>query len=119
MAGTTVARRRLEALIDEHGVDGLSAGIEDYLAYAERLTRQELGGAGAGHLPGSYLIDNDGIDLERSHRIEVAVTVEGDGAVFDFPGTSPRWRQPSTARCHRRSRVPSTGCGASSIRPSR
>jgi N-methylhydantoinase B len=90
MAGTTVARRRMEALLDEHGTVGLARGVEDYLAYAERLVRRELAGLPPGTYRGTYRIDNDGIDLERSHRIEVAVVVDGDRAVVDFAGTSPQ-----------------------------
>jgi N-methylhydantoinase B len=90
MAGTTVARRRLEALVDEHGAAGLASGIEDYLAYAERMARQEVAALPSGTYHGSYLIDNDGIDLSRSHRVEVAVTIDGDRAVIDFTGTSPQ-----------------------------
>ncbi len=88
IAGTTVARRRLEALAEEHGADGLSAGVEDFQAYAERLVRRELATFPPGTYRGSYVIDNDGIDLQRSHRVEVAVTVEGERAVVDFTGTS-------------------------------
>ncbi len=84
MAGTTVARRRLEALVDEHGAAGLSAGIEQYLAYAERLARREVARLTPGTYRGSYQIDNDGIDLERSHHIEVAVTVSAGGVIVDF-----------------------------------
>ena len=52
IAGTTVARRRMEALVDEHGAAGLASGVEDYLAYAERLARRELAAARTRHLPG-------------------------------------------------------------------
>jgi N-methylhydantoinase B len=54
------------------------------------MARQQLLQLAPGTYRGSYLIDNDGIDLERSHRIEVAVTIEADRAVIDFAGTSPQ-----------------------------
>ena len=35
-------------------------------------------------------LDNDGIELDKPIRIEVAVTVKGGDIEFDFAGTSPQ-----------------------------
>lgn len=87
VAGTTVARRRLEALIAEHGADIVAEGVDHHLDHAERLVRQEVSAIADGAYRGSYLIDDDGINADRSYEIVVTVTVEGDGIVVDFEGT--------------------------------
>ena len=90
MAGTTVARRRVEELVREYGAEGLARGVDGSIAHAERLVRRELLALPDGTYRGSYPIDDDGIHLEREHRIEVAVTIDGDTARVDFEGTSPQ-----------------------------
>ena len=39
-------------------------------------------------------LDNDGIELDRRLRVEVAVTVNGGDIHFDLTGTSPQARGP-------------------------
>src|SRR5262249_52322809 len=90
VAGATVARRRLEALAEEYGRDGLARGIEDYLDYAERRMRASLTALPDGTYRGAYMIDSDGIESERAYRIAVAVTIAGDQARLDFEGTDPQ-----------------------------
>ena len=87
IAGATVAMRRVQELIAEYGADGLSRGIEDYLAYSERLMRRAVRELPDGTFHGSYTIDGDGIDPERSFRVAVTVTVDHDTVVLDFAGT--------------------------------
>jgi N-methylhydantoinase B len=94
MAGTTVAARRLEALIEEYGADGLARGIEDYLEYGARLVRQGIRDLPDGTYHGSYTIDGDGFDLERAYDVKAAVTVTGDRLIVDFEGSSPQVPRP-------------------------
>ena len=59
------------------------------------MTRQALAALPAGTYHYVDFLDNDGIDLDRRIRIEVAVTLDGKGNVaFDFEGTSPQVRGP-------------------------
>jgi N-methylhydantoinase B len=88
VAGTTVARRRVEALVEEHGAEGLARGIDAYIAYSERLVRRDLAAFPDGTYRGGYPIDDDGIEIGKPHHIRVAITIEGDGAVVDFAGSS-------------------------------
>src|SRR5947208_14955366 len=71
VSGTTVARRRLEALADEHGASGLAAGIESYLDYTERRMRNALQDLPDGVYHGSFGVDSDGIHPGRSYVIRV------------------------------------------------
>ncbi|MBG0829231.1 hydantoinase B/oxoprolinase family protein [Planomonospora sp. ID67723] len=98
VAGAAVAAARIEAMIAEYGPAGLARGIDDYLDYTEARTRAALAGLPPGRHTSSYPIDDDGIDLSRSHTVRVAVTVEretpragGRGrVVVDFAGTDPQ-----------------------------
>ena len=54
------------------------------------MTRQALARIPEGTYRFVDFLDNDGIELDRPIRIEVAVTIS-DGAIhIDFTGTSPR-----------------------------
>ncbi|MCB0971531.1 MAG: hydantoinase B/oxoprolinase family protein [Acidimicrobiales bacterium] len=90
ISGTTVARRRLEALCEEHGAAGLSAGIDAYLAYTEQRMRRAIEAIDDGVHRGSFTIDNDGVHAGASYRIEVALTVDGSDVTIDFAGTDPQ-----------------------------
>ncbi|MDX3111280.1 hydantoinase B/oxoprolinase family protein [Nonomuraea angiospora] len=90
VAGTAVAAARLETLVGEYGVDGLSAGVDDYLDYTEARTRAALAELPAGRFEAAYPIDDDGINPEKSHEIRVAVTLGDERAVLDFAGTGPQ-----------------------------
>ena len=79
VAGVHVAARRLEALAGEYGAEALDRGVAAYLAGTERRMRDELGKLAPGVYHGEYMIDDDGLDLERSPVVRVAVTV-GDSA---------------------------------------
>jgi N-methylhydantoinase B len=82
VAGTAVAARRMEELIARYGPDGLRRGVDGYLAGVEQRMRAELAKLRPGTYRGEYAVDDDGIELDRSPVVRVAVTV-GDGRVAD------------------------------------
>lgn len=79
VAGCHVAARRLEALAGEYGPETLDEGVARYFAGTEQRMREELAKIAPGTYHGSYAIDDDGLDLERSPVVRVAVTVGGPG----------------------------------------
>jgi N-methylhydantoinase B len=86
--------RRFAELADRFGHNQLAAICAELLARSEQLTRAAL----ARIPPGTYryvdYLDNDGIELDKPIRIEVAATV-GNGAIeFDFAGTSAQVKGP-------------------------
>jgi N-methylhydantoinase B len=89
IAGATVARRRVEELIEEYGPAGLRAGVDDYIAYSERLMRRSIAELPDGTYRGEFPIDSDGID-ERAYAVRVAVTIAGESVRLDFTGTDPQ-----------------------------
>ena len=94
IAACTVGARRLAELAGRFGHENLTAICDELLARSERLTRQAL----AAIPPGTYRyvdwLDNDGIELDKPIRIEVAATVGNGSIEFDFTGTSPQVRGP-------------------------
>ncbi len=92
VAGVHVAARRMEALAEEHGDEALRRGIDAYITGAEQRMRQELGRLAPGVYRGEYVIDDDGLDLDRSPVVRVEITV-GDGDIrLDFSATDDQAR---------------------------
>jgi N-methylhydantoinase B len=94
IAACTIGARRFAELAARFGDEMLAAICDELLARSERLTRVAL----ARIAPGTYryvdYLDNDGIELDKPIRIEVAATV-GNGVIeFDFTGTSAQVKGP-------------------------
>jgi len=94
IAACTIGARRFAELAERFGDNQLAAIYAELLSRSERLTRAVL----ARIPPGTYryvdYLDNDGIELDKPIRIEIAATV-GNGAIeFDFAGTSAQVKGP-------------------------
>ncbi len=77
-------------VLGKYGRDTLAEATRTYLEQSERRTRAALSAIPAGTYRAVAHFDNDGIDLDRPVRVEMAVTV-GDGAMtVDFTGSSPQ-----------------------------
>ena len=93
IAACTIGARRFVELAERFGDNQLIAICDELLARSERLTRAALSRTQGTYRYVDYL-DNDGIELDKPIRIEVAVTV-GHGAIeFDFAGTSGQVKGP-------------------------
>ena len=94
LAACTVASRRLGEVAERYGHNQLAAIFDELLIRSEAMTRAALRAIP----PGTYrfvdYLDNDGIELERQIRIEVAVTVKDGDIEFDFAGTSAQVKGP-------------------------
>ena len=93
-AGTLVAARRVVAMIDEHGAQQFDRVVERYLDQTEALTRAGIDRIPDGSYRGHAVIDDDGLNPDRSYDIHVEVRVRGDSIELDFEGTSPQVRAP-------------------------
>jgi N-methylhydantoinase B len=94
VAACTLCSRRMADVAESCGENLLAAIFEELLARSEALTRQALRTLPQGTFRHVDWLDNDGIELDRRVRIEVAVTIE-DGAVhFDLTGTDRQLRGP-------------------------
>ena len=94
VAACTVGARRLVDLGDSYGCEHLMAIFEEILDRSEVMTREALRAIPEGTYRYADHLDNDGIDLDRRVRIEVAVTVEDGTITCDFEGTSRQLRGP-------------------------
>jgi N-methylhydantoinase B len=94
VAACTVASRRLDELAHRYGHNQLAAMFDELLLRSETMTREALRRIP----PGTYrcvdYLDNDGIELDKPIRIEVAAIVADGTITFDLTGTSAQVRGP-------------------------
>src|SRR5215813_3577661 len=89
IAACTVGARRLAELAERFGHNQLGAIFDELLARSERLTRAALSRIPVGTYRCVDYLDNDGIELDKPIRIEIAATIRDGEIEFDFTGTSP------------------------------
>ncbi|MGE4046666.1 MAG: hydantoinase B/oxoprolinase family protein, partial [Acetobacteraceae bacterium] len=94
VAACQIGARRIAELADRNGHNALLAIFEELLSRSETMTRQALARIPAGTYSYVDFLDNDGIELDKPIRIEVAVTVKDSSIHIDFTGTSPQVRGP-------------------------
>lgn len=94
VAACTVAARRLVELADGHGHNQLASIFDELLQRSETMTRKALAALPEGTYRFVDYLDNDGIELDKSIRVEVAVTVKDGDIEFDFEGTSRQVKGP-------------------------
>ena len=95
IAACTIGARRLGELADNFGREELLALFDELLNRSETMTRQSLHGLREGTYRYVDYLDNDGIELDRPVRIEVAVTIAGG---TDRRATSPAPRRRCAGR---------------------
>ena len=94
LAACTVGARRLTELCKVYEARTLVKIFEMLLDRSETMTRDALRKLPQGTFHYVDWLDNDGVELERKVRIEVAVTI-GDGTIhFDFTGSNPQVKGP-------------------------
>ena len=97
LSACSIGARRLAELSAPLGAEIATRIFDDLLDRSERLTRAALAAIPAGTYRYVDHLDNDGIELDRPVRIEVAVTV-GDGTFHvDFTGSAAQTRGPFNA----------------------
>lgn len=94
IAGCQIGARRLAELTAAIGADSLAAIVDELLARSEAMTRDALRAIPAGTYRYVDWLDNDGIEMDRRVRIEVAVTVNDGSIHIDFTGTSSQLKGP-------------------------
>lgn len=94
IAACKIAGVRLSAAADKFGREDLLMAFALLIDKAELMTRAALRAIPDGTYRYSDWLDNDGVDLDRKLKIEVAVTISGDSIHFDLAGTSGQARGP-------------------------
>ena len=103
VAACSIGARRVGELAERFGANHLPAIAEELLARSERLARRAIAGMPDGCYRYTDWLDNDGVALDESVRIEVATVVSGERILVDFEGTSRQVRGPFNC-------VPSGAC---------
>jgi len=88
-AASRVGAKGLARLFERYGADEVEAYMQELMDYAERMTRAEIRRWPKGTYTFLDHIDSDGF-TEDPIPIKVAITVEEDGLVVDYAGSSPQ-----------------------------
>jgi N-methylhydantoinase B/oxoprolinase/acetone carboxylase alpha subunit len=94
LAACRIGARRVVELAERNGHNALTAIFDELLQRSETMTRQALARIPNGTYRYVDWLDNDGIELDKPIRIEVAVTLRDASIHIDFTGTSPQVRGP-------------------------
>jgi N-methylhydantoinase B/oxoprolinase/acetone carboxylase alpha subunit len=94
LAACKVGERRLRALARAYGGNMLLSVFNELLDRSETMTRQAIARIPRGTYRWVDYLDNDGIELDKPIRIEVAVEVKGESLHCDFTCTDPQVRGP-------------------------
>ena len=92
-AALLVGEARLMDLIAKHGCETLQRAIAEIRVRSAERMRAEIRRIPDGVYRGEAFVDSDGV-VDEPLRIALAVTVAGDGLLFDFAGSSPPCRGP-------------------------
>ncbi|MBA2962282.1 MULTISPECIES: hydantoinase B/oxoprolinase family protein [Ramlibacter] len=94
LAACRVGERRLTELCASYGAADIERGFGLLLDRSEAMTRNALRQLPEGTFHYVDWLDNDGVELDRKVRLEVAVTVRDGTIHFDFTGTDPQLKGP-------------------------
>ncbi|WP_149536266.1 hydantoinase B/oxoprolinase family protein [Siccirubricoccus phaeus] len=94
VSACAVGARRVAELAEKQGGNALTTIFHELLDRSERMTRLALAAIPDGTYRHVDWLDNDGVELKKPIRIEVAVTIAGDAVHIDFAGTSAQVRGP-------------------------
>ncbi len=89
VAACHIGERAVHDLIDRYGPERFAACCTDLIDYTERLLRAEIASWPDGNHAFTDFMDSDGVGGPRV-KLQVNVSVEGDGLTVDFTGTSPQ-----------------------------
>ncbi len=94
VAACKIASMRLQEASMKFGHNALLTAFSVLLDRAETMTRAALSRLPSGTYRAVDFLDNDGIDLDRRIRIEVAATIQDGTIHFDLTGCSEQVRGP-------------------------
>ena len=91
IAGLNTAERRVHRLLEQYGVDVMTAGMESVLDWAETQARREIQRVPDGVYTYVDYMEGDQLGLGMV-RIRVDLHVNGDEFLLDYTGTDPQVR---------------------------
>jgi N-methylhydantoinase B/oxoprolinase/acetone carboxylase alpha subunit len=93
VAATVVAERRIRSLLERHGFDAVTAGIESALAYSSKRMEAALAVLPDGSWSGEEVFEDDGHG-GGPHYIRVTLTKEQGRLLADFSASDPQVMAP-------------------------
>ena len=94
VAACKVGERRLKELAERYEGEALMAVFETLLERSEAMMRQAIAAMPDGSYSYDDVLDNDGVELDKTIRIETTVEIADDNIRIDFTGTSGQVRGP-------------------------
>jgi len=94
LSACTVGARNLGRLVQSRGSANVTAIFRQLLDRSEAMTRQALLTLPQGTFHYTDWLDNDGVELDKRVKIQVAVTNRNGSIHFDLTGTSPQVKGP-------------------------
>ena len=101
-----LGEKRLNALLDEYGVQTARDALAALKARAATMMRSKIAGLPSGTYSAEDWLDNDGID-DVPLKIALDMTIDGDKMILDFTRSSPACQGPvnisratTTAACY-------------------
>jgi 5-oxoprolinase (ATP-hydrolysing) len=89
IAACELAKRRYLDLLDRYGAQTVLDAARGWLAYSERMLRQEIAKVPDGRYETAVgWLDDDGVNRGRKLPVKVAVEIHGDEITFDLTGSS-------------------------------
>jgi N-methylhydantoinase B/oxoprolinase/acetone carboxylase alpha subunit len=94
VSACSIGARRVAELAGKMGDNALTTIFHELLDRSEVMTRHELRNIPEGTYRAVDWLDNDGVELDKPIRIEVAVTIKDGAMHVDFTGTNKQVRGP-------------------------
>ncbi|MFI6345537.1 hydantoinase B/oxoprolinase family protein [Streptomyces sp. NPDC050560] len=98
LGAVRLGERRLAEIAERHGTAALRGYFRELLDVSEARVRAAFAAWPDGAYQAERFVDDDGIDLERSFRVHVAVRKTGDRIAFDFTASDDQTAGPANIR---------------------
>jgi N-methylhydantoinase B len=93
IAANATGVRRVQALVERHGIETIRATMEELLEYTERRTRAEINALPYGVYEAEGFVDNDGY-TDEPVKLRARIEIGPGGVSFDMTGSDPQRRAP-------------------------
>ncbi|MCC7105895.1 MAG: hydantoinase B/oxoprolinase family protein [Chloroflexi bacterium] len=90
LAAISTGAERFKALCDEYGADEVLAAVAERMDRAETLTRARIAEIPGGEYTFWDYLDNDGIVLDKSVKIQATMKIQGSEIFVDWAGSDPQ-----------------------------
>ena len=96
VAANILGNKRMKALAEEHGVEGLDQAMEKAMNDSEKLTRDSISKMPAGKYEAEDFLESTGT-AEKPVKLKVTITVSKNSLSFDYTGTDSQVEGPVNA----------------------